>query len=257
MCELFGISSVEKIQLNDLLRKFFSHGVDHPHGWGMAFLSGNTVSIEKQPENSCKSNYLRQRLRAKIVEDKLIAHIRLATIGSMDYENTHPFVMMDNSDRTWTLAHNGTIFESEALKPFVQEQQGQTDSERILCYIISRVNAVQERQKRLLTQKERFHLVDEIICEISPENKLNLILYDGDILYVHTNYRDSLFRCQKGAAVVFSTKPLDWDIWERIPMNTLLAYQSGKLIYTGTNHGNEFIESEEKMRLLFLDFANL
>lgn len=40
-------------------------------------------------------------------------------------------------------------------------------------------------------------------------------------------------------------------------MNMLLAYQEGNLLYTGTNHGHEFKDSEEKMRLLFLDYANL
>lgn len=38
MCELFGVSAPGKIQLNDLLDVFFSHGDRHPHGWGMAFL---------------------------------------------------------------------------------------------------------------------------------------------------------------------------------------------------------------------------
>lgn len=56
---------------------------------------------------------------------------------------------------------------------------------------------------------------------------------------------------------MFSTKPLDGSLWEELPLNTLLAYKSGKLLYTGTNHGNEFVDSEEKMKLLFLDFANL
>lgn len=257
MCELFGVSSKRKIPLNDLLREFFSHGVEHPHGWGMAFFYNNAVSLEKQPEHSCKSVYLKQRLRAKIEADNMIAHIRLATRGNLDYENTHPFVLRDNSDRTWTLAHNGTIFECDALNPFAHEQQGETDSERILCYIISRVNKLQEKKERVLTSKERFSLLDEIICELSPENKLNLIIYDGEQFYVHTNYRESLYRCQKGSAMVISTKPLDRDFWEELPMNTLSAYRDGKLLYTGTNHGNEFVDSAEKMRLLFLDFANL
>lgn len=257
MCELFGLNSAEKIQLNDMLREFFSHGTDHPHGWGMAFFYGNAVSLEKQPETSCKSKYLKQRLRVKVEADKMIAHIRLATRGTMDYENTHPFVMRDHSDRTWTLAHNGTIFDCEALNPFVHRQQGQTDSERILCYMIDRVNREQERLKRVLSQEERFHLIDEIICQITPENKVNLLLYDGELLYAHMNYRDSLFRCRKGEAIVFSTRPLDSDNWESMPMNTLLAYKDGSLLYTGKDHRNEFIDNEEKMKLLFLDFANL
>lgn len=257
MCELFGISSSEKIQLNDLLKEFFSHGVDHPNGWGMAFFYGNAVSLEKQPEASFKSVYLRQRMRVKIEEDNMLAHIRLATRGTMDYENTHPFVMRGNSDRTWTLEHNGTIFECELLNRFINIQQGQTDSERILCYIVEKMNAEQEGRNDPLSQEERFRIMDQIISEIAPENKVNLLIYDGELLYVHTNYKKGLYRCRKEKAMLFSTKPLDHDIWEEVPINTLFAYQAGKLLYTGTDHGHEFVDSEEKMRLLFLDYANL
>ena len=256
MCELFGVTSRNKLELNELLLKFFSHGIEHPNGWGMAFFYGNAVSLEKLPEASHKSKYLRQRLQFKVESDKMIAHIRLATRGTLNYENTHPFVMRDNSDRTWTLAHNGTIFDCDLLNPFVHSQQGQTDSERILGYIISRVNTEIEEKKELSGQ-ERFWLIDEILCEITPENKVNLLLYDGELMYVHTNYQNSLYTCRKGEAVVISTKPLDCHVWEPVPMNTLIAYQDGKQIYTGTKHKNEFFETEEKMHLLFLDFANL
>lgn len=257
MCELFGISSPKKLLLNDMLWEFFSHSVEHPHGWGMAFFYGNAVSLEKQPENAYKSRYLKQRLRAKIETDRMIAHIRRATRGGMEYEDTHPFVLRDNCDRAWTFAHNGTVFECEKLNSFVHVQQGRTDSERIIYYIISKINAAQEKKGGSLPQEERFRLIDEIICEISPENKVNFILDDGELFYVHTNYKDSLFCCRKETAALFSTRPLDRDKWENLPMNTLLAYQNGRLKFTGTNHGNEFVDSEEKMRLLFLDYAGL
>lgn len=140
---------------------------------------------------------------------------------------------------------------------FGLEKEGHTDSERILCYIVDRINAEQEYLKRPLSQEERFQIMDQIICEITVENKVNLLIYDGEMLYVHTNYKNSLYRCRKGKAIIFSTKPLDKDNWENVPLNTLLAYQDGKLVYTGTDHGHEFKDSEEKMRLLFLDYANL
>lgn len=257
MCELFGVTSRSKLILNELLLEFFSHGIDHPNGWGMAFFYGNAVSLEKQPEASYKSVYLRQRLQSKVEADKMIAHIRLATRGTINYENSHPFVMRDNSSRTWTLAHNGTIFECDLLNPYVHSQQGQTDSERILAYIVSRVNVEEEKRKKQMSGEERFTLIDEILCEITPGNKVNLLLYDGELMYVHTNYQNSLYRCKKGEAVVISTTPLDCHIWESVPMNTLIGYQEGKLLYIGTNHGNEFFETEEKMRLLFLDYASL
>lgn len=256
MCELFGVSSPEKLELNELLFTFFSHGREHPNGWGMAFFYGNAVSLEKQPEASHKSVYLKQRLQFKVEADNMIAHIRLATRGNIGYENTHPFVMRDDSNRTWTLAHNGTVFDCDALNPFTRVQQGQTDSERILAYIVNRVNLELETKKQL-SGRERCELLNEILCEITPENKVNLLLFDGELMYVHTNYQNSLYSRRKGEAVVIATRPLDHYVWDRIPMNTLLAYQSGQQVYTGVNHGNEFFETEEKMRLLFLDFANL
>lgn len=256
MCELFGVTSHSKLELNELLLRFFSHGTEHPNGWGMAFFYGNAVSLEKQPEASYKSDYLKQRLQYKVEADKMIAHIRLATRGSLNYENTHPFVMRDNSDRTWTLAHNGTIFDCDQLNPFTRSQQGQTDSERILAYIVSRMN-IEMENKRDLSEQERFGLIDEILCEITPENKVNLLLFDGELMYVHTNYKESLYSCRKGEAVVISTRPLDYQVWEPVPMNTLIAYQDGEQVYKGTDHKNEFFETEEKMRLLFLDYSNL
>ncbi len=63
--------------------------------------------------------------------------------------------------------------------------------------------------------------------------------------------------CRKEDAVIFSTRPLDRDDWEDVPLCRLLAYQNGQLIFTGTCHGNEFFDSEEKTRLLYLDFAGL
>ncbi len=186
----------------------------------------------------------------------MIAHIWLATRGNINYENSHPFVMRDNCNRIWTLAHNGIIFDCDLLNSFVHIQQGQTDSERILSYIVSCMNEA-SKIKNELSSQDRFELIDKVICEITPENKVNLLLYDGELMYVHTNYKNSLYRCQKGEAVVISTTPLDHDIWENVPMNTLTAYRDGKQVFIGTNHKNEFFETEEKMRLLFLDFASL
>ena len=142
MCELFAISSAVLIQPEDLLRSFFSHSKINPNGWGLAiFGNNNTVNLEKEPVSANESCYLRHRLHALHNVSNLFAHIRKATRGNIAYENCHPFVMYDYEGRAWTLMHNGTIFNSPLLEPYVQTQQGMTDSERILCYIIDRINA--------------------------------------------------------------------------------------------------------------------
>ena len=257
MCELFGVSSMERVPVTELLKEFFRHSVRHPNGWGMATFYDNSVSLEKEPVCAVKSGYLRERLRHKIEARNMIAHIRLATRGNMDYENCHPFVLRDNFDRTWTLAHNGTIFDCPALDGYVQTQEGRTDSERILCHIINRVNGEQTRAGRALTAEERFRLLDEIVCQVSPRNKLNLLIYDSEQFYVHTNYADSLYVKQTDGTAIFSTVPLTRTGWEPLPFTTLLAYRDGKRIFQGTGHGHEYKDNPNDMRLIFVDYAEL
>ena len=300
MCELFGVSSIRTIHLNGLLEEFFSHGREHPHGWGMAFFNAYGVALEKEPSPSFKSLYLKHRLTVPIDTAAFIAHIRLATKGSLEYQNTHPFVRKDKTGRTWTLAHNGTIFDCDILNKYVRSQSGSTDSERILMYIVDRINAAISKkidktiditldqtidetlndksnktaslqhgsnappstkdatcESSELTAGERFAVVDSVIHEITPENKVNLLLYDGELLYAHTNYKDSLHYSQRDGGVILSTRPLSTLRWSKVPMNTLLAFKEGRVEYTGVPHKNEFFDSEEKMRLLFIDYSSL
>lgn len=93
----------------------------------------------------------------------MIAHIRLATRGTIGYENTHPFVMGDISGRRWTLAHNGTIFEGSCLSSLSHRQQGQTDSERILSYTIGRVNEKLEQKKELSADVRPYELSEQSV----------------------------------------------------------------------------------------------
>ena len=257
MCELFGISSVQKVSARDMLKEFFSHSVDHPNGWGIATFYGNSVSLEKEPVCAAKSVYLRERLRHKLEARNMIAHIRLATRGNMDYENCHPFVMRDDSGRTWTLAHNGTIFDCPALDGYVGTQEGRTDSERILCHIIDRINQRQAQARRLLGAEERFRVVDSVVCHTANKNKLNLLVYDSEQFYVHTNYANSLHVKQTDGTAIFSTVPLTRNGWNLIPFTTLLAYKDGKQIFQGTNHGYEYKDNPNDMRLIFVDYAEL
>ena len=257
MCELFGVNTSRKIQLNHLLDVFFSHGDRHPHGWGMAFFENGGVQMEKQAVTSTKSARLREYRSQRIMSDRMIAHIRLATKGNMEYENCHPFIRKDEMGRTWTLAHNGTIFEGEVMDSYFYVQDGQTDSERILYLLADRMNDRYRETGYSLNAAERFQVVNDLICEIAEGNKLNLLLFDGEYLYVHTNCRNGLYLSKRQGGYVFSTVPLDGQEWKPLPLNTLLAFRDGKLMQSGTDHGYEYVEDPEKTRLLFLDYSTL
>ena len=257
MCELFGVSGQDSISVNHYLKEFTSHSTHHPNGWGMAIFYDNAVNLEKEPIRACDSNYLRERLKHPFQTRTMMAHIRLATRGIMNYENCHPFVKRDDSDRAWTLIHNGTIFESKELDRYVGKQNGATDSERILLYLIDQINYKMREKGDDLMEEERFEVVDSMIHKISLHNKVNLLIYDGELFYVHTNLKNSLYQKQHKSAMIFATVPLDDEEWKPVEFMTLLAYQEGKLRFIGRKHENEYIENPENMKLLFLDYANL
>ena len=179
MCEIFGVSSLNDVELNGYLRTFYSHSKNHPHGWGLACISREGALIEKESIRASDSNYLKERLSQPVREKILLAHIRYATIGNVEYKNCHPFTGRDNMGRRWTLVHNGTIFDFPLLNPYVKKQTGDTDSERVFLYFMDKLNEAQNKKGVRLVFEERFALFDNIICEMSREKKLNLLFFDG------------------------------------------------------------------------------
>lgn len=257
MCELFGVCSKKGILLNEYLKAFYNRSDNHPHGWGLGILHENDVVIEKEPEQASKSHYLRERLKHPIMERNVFAHIRYATIGNIEYRNCHPYTMKDNNGRRWTMIHNGTIFDYKPLEKYVHLQTGDTDSERILIHIVDLINEEEKKANRRLDAEERFRIIDRIMIDLSKGNKVNLLLYDNEQMYVHTNYENSLYYLEKEDTILFATAPVSHEEWKRVPFTRLLAYQDGDLKFSGTNHGNEYVDNEENLKFLYQIFSDL
>ncbi|MCH5304353.1 MAG: class II glutamine amidotransferase [Ruminococcus sp.] len=257
MCEIFGFSASDDFYSNDYLKTFYSHSDKHPHGWGLACVSKNSAIIEKESLQASKSHYLRGRLSQPIIEKIALAHIRYATIGNVEYRNCHPYTGKDNFGRTWTLIHNGTIFDYSPLDSYLKKQDGDTDSERIFLYILDKINLAQREKKAKLSFEERFEIIDSIVKNMAKGNKLNLLLTDGNYLYAHTNCKNTLHYLEKSGITIFSTQPLSDEDWHNVPFGQLIAYKKGTLAAQGTNHGHEYIENEEQLKLLYQIFSNL
>lgn len=257
MCELFGVSSKRNLIINEYLKVFFSHSENHPHGWGIACMEGEETFIEKEPVRADKSRYLKERLSLPVSVRTAFAHIRYGTIGGVEYKNCHPYTLKDCSGRRWTLIHNGTIFDYAPMNKYVKIQNGDTDSERILLYLVDCINEKTQKNGKELCARERFLLLDELFTEMSRGNKLNLLLYDGELMYVHTNYADSLFFLHKDEGTFFATTPLSDEQWEPVPFTRLLAYEEGSKIFEGTDHRNEYVDNEENTRFLYQIFSGL
>ena len=274
MCQIFGYSGSDKIELNNVLKEFYSHSDLHPNGWGLATLSGKQANIEREVLSANKSAYLAGRLTDKVEAPAVLAHIRYATIGNVELKNCHPFTGFDTEGRRWTLIHNGTIFEYQPMDEYVRKQKGDTDSERILLYLIDKINEARKKKNKALNAADRIAVVEKILSDITNGNKINLLIYDGELLYAHSNYAGSLHYYQGRCGVIFSTEPLVnssifygdghpgekrfyKDDWKEIPLTSLVVYKGAEHIHTGKPHGNEYHEDPEAVKQLYLAFSNL
>ncbi len=251
MCELFATSLNDHLILNDYLSEFYSHSNNHPHGWGLASLSHQGVNIEKEPIRAIDSTYLHKRLSVPIDNKIVLGHIRYATMGTMEYENSHPFTLEDHFGRSWTLIHNGTIFKYAPLESYINMQKGATDSERILYYLLDCIN------DSYTFHKDLFKVLDQIFVDMSKGNKLNVIFTDGIRVYVHTNYLSSLYYLQKHEGTLFATVPLSDENWQKVPMNCLLVYNQGHLIYEGTHHHHVYYDNQKDFDQIYQTYSGL
>ena len=104
---------------------------------------------------------------------------------------------------------------------------------------------------------DRIRIVDQLIKRIVPENKVNLMIYDGDYFYVHKNEAGTLFKSERAGSIIFSTHPLTVDGWEEVPQNQLFVYKDGELIYEGEPHEHSYVHDDDKMKLMYLEYAAL
>ena len=250
MCELFGVSSKKCVIINEYLKQFYSHCEEHPHGWGLAIMQENQSIIEKQPKKANESEELKNILSQPIIVEHAFAHIRLATMGYTDSFNCHPFSRIDNAGRTWTLMHNGTIFKHKSLDKYISKQTGDTDSERLLLYIIEEINSLQDELERALNPDECFNLLEELIIDLAEGNKLNLMIFNGEFMFIHANYKNSLYFLEKDDTLFVSTRPLSTEFWKEFPTNKLIGIKNGQIIYVGKKHDYDYTITEEHLNFI-------
>ena len=259
MCEIFCFNSNTPKQVNECLQCFYNHSEEHPHGWGLATMQSDEFIIRKEPKKATCSQYLKDILSDPVVGKNVFAHIRLATVGDIISPNCHPFIEADDNNRSWMLIHNGTIFNSPELEKYKDKENGDTDSERILLYIIDKVNEFEKAKNAPSTIKERFEILRVIVEDLSKNNKLNLMIYDGDLTYIHSNMKDSLFYLKNDDGFLIASTPLtDDENWKPVELNKLFGLVDGNIIFESEEHDNEYVLTEEHEKAIeeFLKTVN-
>src|SRR6202163_3985498 len=81
-----------------------------PLGWGLGFYQGGEVLMRRRPIDE-RPEIDVAKLAADVRADLLVGHVRLATVGALRTENTHPFRY-----RQWLFAMTGTVAQFDAIR---------------------------------------------------------------------------------------------------------------------------------------------
>jgi glutamine amidotransferase len=246
------------------VREFFTHADENPHGWGLADFSTREPALIRTAQSALESERAQQLLDKPLALSNALVHIRNATVGPVEDDNCHPFMALDTSGRRWTLIHKGTVFDYSPLNPYFSIQVGSTDSERILLYLIDRLNLAITQKGAPLEGEERFALFAHVCRDISPGACLNLIVFDSDEFFIHTNYKDAIRVLAGKGIALFCTSALQAAAhmlpeqkWMDVPLCTAFSYKGGVRIRSGRPHSYEYFDNEEDTRFLYQDYAGL
>lgn len=193
MCELFAISSSRKTNVTFSLDEFSKHGgLTGPHkdGWGVAFYANKDVQIIKEASSASNSEYFRFINHHNIQSKFVISHIRKATQGGTNLENTQPFCR-ELGGRMHVFAHNGDLKglqNSNLLQHTLAQPLGDTDSEFAFCGLMALLEELW-RHQHTPSIEDRIYTIQNFADLIKPLGPANFIYSDSEYLFVHGHKR--------------------------------------------------------------------
>jgi len=185
MCQLLGMNCATPTDITFSFRGFSQRaGItsDHSDGFGIAFFEDKACRLFVDNQSAVESPIAELVRNYPIKSRNVIAHIRKATQGKINLENSHPF-SRELWGRQWIFAHNGD------LKDFLPELSGRftpvgnTDSERAFCYLLDQLVKCFGYDEPKLDQV--FDLLADISPSIAEHGTFNFCLSNGQALFTY------------------------------------------------------------------------
>lgn len=222
----------------------------HTDGFGIAFFEGKGVRIFRDNRPGASSPMADLVSQYRIKSFNVIAHIRKATKGDVNLENTHPFIR-EIWGENWVFAHNGTVENLQHCPNSHYQPIGTTDSEIVFCCLAARLK---ERFPKKPSEKDIFDAVIEFTSEIAKLGVLNFILSNGQwmIARCSTNLHYVTRKAPFGTALrdddvmidfreytqetdkvtIITTKPLTKnEEWKKMKNGGYVFFKDGDLLY--------------------------
>jgi glutamine amidotransferase len=244
------------------LKALAEHGggsAPHTDGWGIAYYRGADARLIKDTSAAHDSDWVRFVQSRGLSSTTIIAHIRSATRGDVELQNTHPFAR-ELGGRMHVFAHNGTLkgihdhsgFALGRFRPI-----GDTDSEHAFCHLLARMEEVWLSEGEAPPLDQRLAVFSAFAEQARALGSANFLYADGDYLFVQANHRyqedgstrppglhilnrQCLETTVSGGGVsvtsdnqtvtLFASVPLTDEDWQPLAKNTILAVRHGEIV---------------------------
>lgn len=253
MCQLLGMNCATPTDIDFSFRGFSQRaGVtsDHSDGFGIAFFEEKACRLFVDNHSAIESRIADLIREYPIKSRNVIAHIRKATQGKINLENSHPFVR-ELWGRQWIFAHNGDLlqFHPELTGRF--QPVGDTDSELAFCYVLDQLALKFGNDHPSL--EDIFTVLQEIAPQIAEHGTFNFFLCNGQALFsyattkLHWLIREYPFQYAKlididvdidfstvttsaDRVAVITTEPLtDNETWQAYQAGEMILFKDGKI----------------------------
>ena len=257
MRQLLGMNCATPTDITFSFRGFSQRaGItsDHCDGFGIAFFEDKACRLFADNQSAVESPIAEFIRNYPIKSRNVIAHIRKATQGKINLENSHPF-SRELWGRQWIFAHNGDLhnFKPELVGRFTPV--GNTDSELAFCYLLEQL------VKRFGYVEPTLDQVFDVLLEISPQiaehGTFNFCLSNGQALFayaitkLHWLVREFPFQpaqlidldvevdfseltTPEDRVAVITTEPLTQnEVWTAFQAGEMILFQHGRPIRQG------------------------
>ena len=226
MCRLLAVVTAAQVgwrqRLVDAPRGLRQLSHEHPHGWGVAVHTADGWRVDRCARAAfMDEDFAVAADRAGTV---LLAHVRQGTVGEVATRNTHPF-----RRGRWVFMHNGTIESTAWMRdrdsiPRLEQVEGQTDSEQLFAWLLSRLDAAG------LTDEPCTEATDRVLTAALREARstrgsgaINVVLSDGRTVYAHRWGRSLFLRASEPSTVSVASEPDDGDAgWSEVAEGSLV-----------------------------------
>ncbi|MBD8010031.1 class II glutamine amidotransferase [Acinetobacter pecorum] len=269
MCQLLGMNCATPTDITFSFRGFSQRaGItsDHADGFGIAFFEDKACRLFVDNQSAVESPIAELVRNYPIKSRNVIAHIRKATQGKINLENSHPF-SRELWGRQWIFAHNGDLHDYFPALSGRFTPVGNTDSERAFCYLLDQL------VKRFGYHEPKLDQVFDLLAEISPgiaeHGTFNFCLSNGQALFsyaitkLHWLVREYPFRpaqlididvevdfsqvtTREDRVAVITTEPLTQnEEWTAFQPGEMILFQHGAKVRSQVTH----VERLERERL--------